>query len=194
MDHDFGTRETGNDTAGIKSSSTINHKLRVKLGLTCDEYVVLTFVHDATGSIDTGVLPNEDIFWKYIGMRKADYNPIFRSLREKGFITNQGRDIFFTDKYLSNLDSSGSFEELWKLFKKGNRKTAETRFKSVIKKVPFQELKEKAILYQKSVANREFEHRKGLDVWLNPVKEHWNDPIGTVEQSSTKVRYEFGAK
>ncbi len=70
--------------------------------------------------------------------------------------------------------SSAEFDALWKLHAKGNKLTARQRFDKVISKVPFQELESKLKEY---IQSNEFIYLKGLDVWLNPQKEYWNDPI-----------------
>lgn len=72
-----------------------------------------------------------------------------------------------------SADDTG-FNELWKLHSKGNKKTAKQRYTKAIKKVSFTELKSILEIYIKS---NDFCYLKGLDVWLNPEKEHWNDPI-----------------
>ena len=71
-------------------------------------------------------------------------------------------------------DLSADFEILWKIHSKGNKKTALQRFSIVINKVPIKELETKLTAY---IQTNEFTYLKGLDVWLNPVKEHWNDPL-----------------
>lgn len=70
--------------------------------------------------------------------------------------------------------SSADFEKLWKLHSKGNKTTAKERFSKVGHKLPIQTWIAKLTEY---VASNEFVFLKGLDVYLNPAKEHWNDPI-----------------
>lgn len=75
------------------------------------------------------------------------------------------------------------FDELWKLHPKGNKKTAKQRFVKVIKIIKFSELKSKLEPYIKS---NDFCYLKGLDVWLNPEKEYWNDMIVKKEDKFKK--------
>jgi hypothetical protein len=70
--------------------------------------------------------------------------------------------------------SSAEFDVLWNLHAKGNKLTARQRFDKVISKVPLEELESKLKAY---IQSNEFVYLKGLDVWLNPQKEYWNDPI-----------------
>lgn len=83
----------------------------------------------------------------------------------------------------SNLAYDSDFNILWDLHKKGNKTTAKKRFSKAIKKVSFTELKSLLEAYVKS---NDFCYLKGLDVWLNPDKEHWNDPIVKKEDKFKK--------
>lgn len=89
---------------------------------------------------------------------------------------------YFKPKEINSKDNP-QFEELWKLHAKGNKKTAKDRFIKSIKKVSFDELKSKLEAYIKS---NDFCYLKGLDVWLNPEKEHWSDPIVKKEDKFKK--------
>jgi len=88
----------------------------------------------------------------------------------------------FKPKEVSLKDNS-LFDELWKIHAKGNKKTAKDRFAKAIKKISFEELKSKLEPYVKS---NDFCYLKGLDVWLNPDKEYWNDPIVKKEDKFKK--------
>ena len=73
---------------------------------------------------------------------------------------------------ISEIERLENFNKLWAMHSKGNKKTALERFIKV--KVPFIELQQ---ILQKYITSNDFQYLKGLDVWLNPAKEHWNDPI-----------------
>ncbi len=75
---------------------------------------------------------------------------------------------------VTNKVSSADFERLWKIHAKGNKATAKERFSKVGHKLPIETWVAKLTEY---VASNEFVFLKGLDVYLNPTKEHWNDPI-----------------
>jgi hypothetical protein len=81
-------------------------------------------------------------------------------------------EILKLDETVENF--ADDFNELWSIHKKGNRKTAQERFNKVVKKVPLEKLKSILSEYIKS---NDFQYLKGLDVWLNPEKCHWEDPI-----------------
>lgn len=90
---------------------------------------------------------------------------------------------YFTPKEIVDAKSIPEFDELWKLHPKGNKKTAKDRFIKVVKKVSFAELKSKLEPYIKS---NDFCYLKGLDVWLNPEKEYWNDLVVKKEEKFKK--------
>lgn len=97
--------------------------------------------------------------------------------------THEAIKNYFSPKEIVDSKSIPEFDELWKMHPKGNKKTAKDRFVKVVKKISFAELKEKLEPYIKS---NDFCYLKGLDVWLNPEKEYWNDPIVKKEEKFKK--------
>jgi len=97
--------------------------------------------------------------------------------------THEAIKEYFSPKEIVDSKSIPDFDELWKLHPKGNKKTAKDRFIKVVKKISFAELKEKLEPYIKS---NDFCYLKGLDVWLNPDKEYWNDIIVKKEDKFKK--------
>lgn len=102
------------------------------------------------------------------------------SLYEETF---KALEDYFKPKDIKDTKNIPEFDELWKLHPKGNKKTAKDRFIKVIKKVSFTELKSKLEPYIKS---NDFCYLKGLDVWLNPEKEYWNDIVVKKEDKFKK--------
>lgn len=97
--------------------------------------------------------------------------------------THEAIKSYFTPIEIKDEKSIPEFDELWKLHPKGNKKTAKERFIKAVKKVPYPELKSKLEPYIKS---NDFCYLKGLDVWLNPEKEYWNDIIVKKEEKFKK--------
>lgn len=98
-------------------------------------------------------------------------------------LTHEAIKRYYTPIEIKDEKSIPEFDELWKLHPKGNKKTAKERFIKAVKKVSYPELKSKLEPYIKS---NDFCYLKGLDVWLNPIKEHWNDPIVKKEEKFKK--------
>ena len=119
----------------------------------------------------------EDIF--EIKFTKQDNSSKVWKLTTESYLA---LEAYFKPKDINSKDET-QFNELWSLHAKGNKKTAKDRFFKVMKKMSLEELKFKLEPYIKS---NDFCYLKGLDVWLNPEKEHWNDPIVKKEDKFKK--------
>ena len=157
----------------IKGSSVINHNIRALLGISCDEYVVLAFLYEH--SVNSIVeLPRRIDFWRKLGTERPE--PILTSLVANKMILHDRGKITINKKWALHHNDEEGFEALWNIFeKKGNKATAKKRYPSVIKIADKDHLFRRARVYMKSVAESERKFRKGLDVWLNPEKLHWED-------------------
>jgi len=67
-------------------------------------------------------------------------------------------------------------KELWAIHAKGNKQTASLRLTKIVKTVEFEYLKSRLLAYVKHCTEQNI-FMKGLDVWLNPIKKHWDDPL-----------------
>lgn len=90
---------------------------------------------------------------------------------------------YFKPKEIKDEKVIPEFDKFWTIHPKGNKATAKQRFIKVMKKNSVDELESKLWLYIKS---NDYCYLKGLDVWLNPEKEHWNDPIVKKEDKFKK--------
>jgi len=157
----------------ITGQTLINHSIRVRLKLSLQEYSLLDFLFTWFKSNTNS--PSVKDYWIGIGCDPAEEQVklLLSKLVQKGFLTLDHNTTELWEKEFVK-DSSATFDVLYKMHQKGNKKTARERFNKVVKKVPFAELESKLKAY---IASNEFQYLKGLDVWLNPAKEHWNDPI-----------------
>lgn len=161
----------------IKGATTIIHSIRVNLKLSLEEYVLLSFI-DGWNEKKKEVATFRD-FYIATGIMPEDTKAYLNHMKKRKLIVfnEEAKRIDVCNEWKHSFGSSDLVEILWKIHAKGNKKTAAARLPKVLKKIPFEELKAKYITYIKSVSTSEFRHRKGLDVFLNPDKEHWNDPI-----------------
>lgn len=90
---------------------------------------------------------------------------------------------YFKPKSIIESKEFPEFDVLWKIHAKGNKKTAKLRFIKAMKLISFDEIK---LILESYVKSNDFVYLKGLDVWLNPEKEHWNDPIVKKEDKFKK--------
>jgi len=67
----------------IIGSTTINHEARVRLGLTCSEYVLLEHLHHAKEKHDRG---NPESIYLNTGFVMNEVEALMRNLMQKGFV------------------------------------------------------------------------------------------------------------
>lgn len=158
----------------ISGKSHIDHRIRVQLHLSIEEYVILDFIrnHNLTSKetitfrnyyVNTGYIPKDvDAFIQHLKERKLI---VWNKAEERVDVYDDWKDAF-----------TGDFERLWKILKKGNKAGAKERFSKVVRKIGCDELEEKLIAYVKHCDTYGI-FKKGLEVWLEPKKEHWNDPL-----------------
>lgn len=151
----------------IRGTSIINHKIRAKLKLSLAEYCVMQFLFDWVKKTD----PIYDDFYSELGISNESLHSIMRNLNIQGFLV----EFKPTDKWNVHFkDSSGEFEKLWLLLPKGSKIKAKQRYIKVIKTIEHTELEAKLKAYI-AYCDRCGVLRKGLDVYLNPTLQHWND-------------------
>lgn len=162
----------------VKGKSIIDHSIRVEMKLSLEEYVLLDFIHTWNLHNTAPILVKD--YYYATGIINEDLIDLFQRLKDRGMICKHhkkdGPDV--TQRWKDLFNTDGQFEEMWTLHRKGNKATAKDRFFKVIKKIEYQELKAKLIAYLKNCDEYNI-FKKGLDVWLNPEREHWNNPLET---------------
>lgn len=163
----------------------INHGVRVRLGLSLQEYTVMQFLADCK---EKKITINEESFISLIGVHYIHVVPIMDELQKKGLIIGTLPNHKWSNEFIEDID------RLWSVHKKGSRAKAKERLSKVLKKITIEELIVKLTEYVKSKPPEEFEYLKGLDVWLNPKTEHWNDPIikskNLIEEKASTITFE----
>ncbi len=160
-------------------TSTIDHNIRCKLKLNCLEYAVADYI--ATHKIQNVLDPCA----KFLGISIEQANKLYQSLIDKYLMMNNGVGCDFecTDKWKDEFKAEKTedkieekTEELWKLHRYGNKPTCKKRLPKVLKKLSFEELKDKLIKYLKACDSSDTS-KKMLSTWLDPEKEYWQDPL-----------------
>ncbi len=157
----------------VTGTTIIQHTIRISLGLTLREYVLLDFIfqwHESNKApitfadyfIGTGIYP------QFIGR-------MFGKLKEKEllFKDTDGK-VKTTKKWNDNFDRSSQFEELWKLMNTGTKSKAREAFKKAVKVDSFDNIKAGLIVYKnyKEEANSFPAH---LSSFLNPKLKIWQE-------------------
>lgn len=176
----------------IKGTTTINHRIRVQLKLSMEEYVMMDFIYN--WNLNNTETPKLKHYFLATGYIAEDIQFLFKVMREKKLLIAHGKINKHCDVcpawYAIFSTSVDQVNELWKILQKGNKPTVIQRLPKVLKQVSFDELKAKLIAYVKDCeVNGAF--MKGLDVWLNPEKQHWNDPLRSqpINKPSTKIKF-----
>lgn len=151
-------------------TSTINHKIRTKLNLTIDEYVCLDY-------LSQNKLARLSDFKRDLGLDSDFLFSISQSLKAKKMVVRKDDKLEISELWTNEFKANDSdFKVLWKIHAKGNLQTAKERFAKVMLKNNLDDIKEKLINYLKACSESDT-FPKNLDTWLNPKKEHWNNPL-----------------
>ena len=183
---------------GIHGKSIINHRIRVKLGLTCEQYCVMDLYEDLANKEDciTGTIDP----WDLLGMETMELHTINDSLVKAGVLIigitkDQYQKIMIAPKWRNEFKKAAdTFDDLWKVFPKGTKAKALERYKTVVKTVPHDHLmtRRKAYCDWKKSTNTEWQYYLGLDVWLNPANAMWDNPLPTDVTESSGSDYKPG--
>lgn len=176
--------------AGIKGYSTINHRLRVELGLNMTEYAVAIYLWDNYQNSQLSEAYNSIESWKKLGLR--DIQPITQALTNKGILT-VGTGITFTTKWAEKFNIDDQFDKLFKLFlHKGNKQDAKKKLEACLKIAPFDVIYSGAEKYMKPKSKETSERHfiKSLEAWLNPKLRHWEDVHESKEEKKVVYKRE----
>lgn len=171
----------------IRGISTIDHKIRRKLGITCDEYVLLDYIHSWRNAKGTQRM-SATTLEAQTGFSYKDYDPMLRELAEKGMILQtkiKGIEVIVVSElWKQHFPDDSDFDNpdpnnlgFWQIYGKvGNRKMAMEKYFQVRKKVSKERLHKLARDYVRH-CNSTGTFMKLAQTWLNPEKEHWNDNV-----------------
>ena len=178
----------------ITGSSTINHKVRVKLQLNCSQYVYMQFIADSFKK--NAFIDPMDVY-KAIGMDVNQQNALAGELLVKAFLyTDQHGIIFPTEKWATGWPRMDvEFDEFWKKDGKncwtGSKKEAFALYSKVRKKVDKEVLISQRDFYFDflSATRRTGFNRAAMAVerWLNPKTEiYMEDYAQYIEDLKTR--------
>ena len=175
----------------VTGSTVINHNVRLNLKLSLEEYTLLDFIHN------WNKLNNNPItfanYYSQTGFIYTEIDTLFKLLKEKGLlvwdapkkrvdVSDEWKDIFNTDRL---------FTSVWKMHPHGAKQIAKERLPKVLRKISLEDLQKKLKQYL-AFCKENNRFAKDLSTWLNPKNEHWNDPIGKVQQDTTpKINVTF---
>lgn len=159
-------KATNNLYNGVHGMSTIDHRIRMKLGLSINEYVVLDFAVN----LKMGLSHVEEC-WKRIGMTPEEYSYYEATLYL--------RHPNIVELWLNEFNLDPDFEVFWvNIFRKhGNKASAMKKYKECRSLIDKQTLHTRAAQYIMQCCPDFPNYTKAAEVWLNPKKRHWEDVL-----------------
>lgn len=167
---------------GVKGSTLINHRIRIKLNLSFVQYCIMNYLDRISNKNDkVKIIWN---FHEYMGIDEQQAQSEVVSLINTGFLKQEPGETIanctigkpWRDEFKKPTDS---FDELWKILPKGSKAKALTKYMEVVQTVSHERLIERRTAYTnwKKSTNTEFQYMMGLDVWLNPKDKNWENPL-----------------
>lgn len=177
---------------GVTGFSSIDHRIRNKLHLNCEQYVVLDFIIQ-TKYIEKDKVTSEKV-QKQIGIEMRRFNNIVEQL-----ILLKLVDTLYNvdEKALNYLGYEEDFEYLFMVFKKnpGNKAEALKMYKRAIKVTPIRILKQCALNYASAKEGVEKNYFMHLSSFLNPEFKKYMDyqvVVKSPKKEDGKRTAEFG--
>lgn len=155
----------------VKGSTTIIHKIRVELGLTLREYVLLDFICQWHSKKNKSITYGD--FWEATGVYPRFIDGIFQRLKEKGLLFKDTDGMVKTTPlWNDNFNSSELFEELWKMSKVGNKQKAKSAFDKALKVDSYDNIKAGFLKYKEFLKQTE-QFEQHLSTFLSAKNKEW---------------------
>jgi len=164
----------------VNGQTFIDHKLRLHLGLSNDEYVFLQFIKSyqdvSTKRITYGTL------WMATGIDPTDVPPLWKSCKEKGMVyLHESGIVTTTQKFDDCFDIKTNFISFWQIAPKGNRHDAHKMYQKAIKVTSHDNLCECYRRYIKWCDETKT-FKKNTSSWLNPASKYWEDKLEIIKK------------
>jgi|TARA_R110002020_G_scaffold113252_5_gene260575 hypothetical protein len=180
--------------AGIYGSTVINHRIKHKLEITGDEYIVLEYIYNMNKDANKVTAYGDmDNLWKSIGMYPPEFGKFAVNLIDKGFI-EESHGLVVTNKWINEFVdvNKDKFEEFWEVYGRiGNKEQARKMFLKAVKEIYYKDLLEKHAKYVKHLENTEWKGKMHCSTWLNPVSKRYNDEYELEEKQEDNREEKF---
>ncbi len=178
----------------VYGKTILCHDIRVRLGLTCLEYVFLDFIKIMQDQSDKRIVYQD--LWKITGISPEHVPDLWKSLIKKKMVRydKELKVVVTEDVWNTCFDRDNEFQDFWENYGRikdnegkysligpiGNRALAFRMFKKTVKNLSPEELKEKARAYTDYCFKNE---RLILhaSTWLNPMMRRYNDELTPVK-------------
>lgn len=125
----------------ISGNTIIDHDFRVKLNISCDEYVAMDFIY-CHNRVKRNTFYSLEKLYKETGFSENKMKEICASLIEKKLMYRSQNGILFTSVlWNEKFSSSDKYEEIWKMFcARGVKIKGLNNYKKALLKYPEQKL------------------------------------------------------
>lgn len=163
----------------------MRHDIRIKLGLTCIEYVLLDFIKTWQDKNDTRILHRD--LWIYTGIAPEHIPELWKNLIDKDMVYYDEETGLVTtaSAFDQCFNKDSDFQDFWENYGRinheligpiGNRQIAAKVYRKTIKNLTPAALKEKARLYTE-YCQREKKYILHASTWLNPMIRRYDDEL-----------------
>lgn len=172
------TKRPTNSTAEISGTSVINHKIRVSLVLSCNEYVMMDYLHrKGTEGF------YQDKIYLNTGFNEEQTKILLNKLLQKGFLHNSNNNFSLGDKWARAFpDAEEDFKNFWykdgKAVWPGSKPQAKYFYfelRKFVKKEVLIESRDNYFQFLELVKETGFNRATmAAERWLNPKNEYYN--------------------
>lgn len=186
------------NTVDVYGSTTINHRVRVKLGLSTAEYVAMDFIEYA---FSKRKMATYEYAMRRTGFEKSQFLPLILKLRDRGFVETKEEDglvklipaRLWLDAFMIGKEW---FESFWNVRGKpwwpGSRKDAEKKFEKLCKVYSPEyiiQCKEDYVKFIEDPVN-DWRKKMAASVFLNPdterFREEWRRELKEMKHGVTR--------
>jgi hypothetical protein len=169
----------------IHGSTVINHRIRIKLKLSCDEYVLIDLIHKLM--ITNKVLSKERIR-NWTGFTMEEVKPLFKSLKEKGLygkVRNKEDKLQYvvTKRYqlAHKIEIDDDFEYFWQKSSNktwtGSKKAGKMLYVKLVSKYGSEYLNAQKDAYFEYLSHtkNDWRHVMNVTTFLSIEKDRFNE-------------------
>ncbi len=160
----------------IEGFSAIDHRIRIALKITNDEYVMADLIYQFNRRHSVGYVSYAK-YYSTIGFLPEQIISTGSSLKLKGIIDRDAKKNRYitTASWNIHFDEDVQFAKLWSINNRGTKQLAKENFLKMRKMIGFNALVIKLQEYMDSVSDPKYVLK--LQKWLDPKYKRWEDEI-----------------
>lgn len=180
------------DIKDVKGISVINHQIRLSLGLSLREYVLLDFIcawHKTNKEPITYRL-----YWTHTGIVPRMIVPMFQKMKAKGLLFKDlDGKVKTTALWNEFFNSNGPFEKIWAMHRVGNKQKAKVAFLKALKVDTAENIEKGVVRYIEYVKVTD-QFPAHLSTFLNHKNKMWQDEMDPSKYEKKKPAFQQPVK